>query len=177
MPDRLQLVDRVGRIAGGVICRLGYRRPKPGFLVAAAIDLAAAVLASGDARWRALTVTRAAQGSGATEGHLFDVTAADPQGAARTLLETAAELHVAALSGAVPVFETSTRTLYDKGFVDEDELVGTDFRTGDLDDASNHFVWGDITVGELTALSPAPEALAHRIWGAIHAFASVEKVG
>ena len=128
--DRLRLVDRVDRIADGVICRLGYRRPRSGLLVAAAVDLAAAVLATGDTRWRALTVTRAAQGNGAAECHLLSVTAADPLAAARTMLETAAGIHVAALRGAVPVFETTTRRLYDDGYVDEDELDGTDYRNG-----------------------------------------------
>jgi exodeoxyribonuclease V gamma subunit len=177
LPDRLRLVDSIGRIRDGVIYRLGYRRPKAGFLVAAAIDLAAAVLATGDRAWRAVTATRAAQGTGAAECHVFDVIATDPQAAARTLLETAADLRVAALSGAVPVFEATTRTVYDKGFVDEDELVGTDFRKGDLADPSNHFVWGDISVGEISALSPSPKQLADRIWGAIHALASLEPVG
>jgi hypothetical protein len=177
VPDRLQLVDSVGRISDGVIYRLGYRRPRAGFLVAAAIDLAAVVLATGDGRWRAVTATRASQGTGSAECHLFEVTAADPQAAARRLLETAAELRVAALSGAVPVFETTTRTVYEKGFIDEDELLGSDFRTGDLTDASNHFVWGDISVGEMTMLSPSPKELADRIWGAIHALATFEPVG
>jgi len=67
--------------------------------------------------------------------------------------------------------------VYEKGFIDEDELVGTDHRFGDLADASNHFVWGDISVGEMTALSPSPKELADRIWGAIHALASFEPVG
>ena len=177
LPERLHLVDTVDGIADGVICRLGYRRPKPGILVAAAIDLAAVVLATGDRRWRALTATRAVQGNGGAECHLFEVTAADPPAAARALLETAAELRVAALRGAVPVFELTTRTLYHDGFIDEDELVGTEYRNGDLDDASNHFVWGDITVGELLALSPSPGDLAGRIWGAIHALTSLDKVG
>ncbi len=177
VPDRLHLVDSVGRISDGVIYRLGYRRPKEGFLVAAAIDLAAVVLATGDRRWRAVTATRASQGAGSAECHLFEVVAADPQGAARRLLETAADLRVAALSGAVPVFETTTRTVYEKGFIDEDELVGTDHRFGDLADASNHFVWGDISVGEMTMLSPSPKELADRIWGAINALASFEPVG
>ena len=41
---------------------------------------------------------------------------------------------------------------------------------------ANHFVWGDITVGELIALSPSPADLAQSIWGAIHGLASVDKV-
>ena len=177
VPDRLRLVDRVGRIRDGVIYRLGYRRPRAGLLIAAAIDLAAVVLATGDGRWQAVTATRASTGAGSAECHLFEVIAADPQAAARRLLETAADLRVAALSGAVPVFETTTQTVYEKGFIDEDELVGTDYRRGDLADASNHFVWGDISVGEMTMLSPSPKELAERIWGAIHALASFEPVG
>jgi hypothetical protein len=177
VPGRLHLVDSVGRVRDGVIYRLGYRRPRAGFLVAAAIDLAAVVLVTGDGRWRAVTATRSSQGTGSAECHLFEVTAADPQAAARRLLETAAELRVAALSGAVPVFETTTRTVYEKGFIDEDELIGSDFRTGDLTDANNHFVWGDISVGEMTMLSPSPKELADRIWGAIHALATFEPVG
>jgi hypothetical protein len=176
VPDRLRLVDSVRRISDGVIYRLGYRRPKAGFLVTAAVDLAAVVLVTGDGGWRAVTATRGAQGSGTAECHLFEVIAADPRAAARALLETAAELRVAALAGAVPVFETTTRTLYDKGFIDEDEFVGNDYRMGDLTDVSNHFVWGDISVGEVTTLSPSPKALADRIWGAIHALVSLEPV-
>ncbi|HET9546930.1 MAG TPA: hypothetical protein VFO97_03800, partial [Desertimonas sp.] len=144
--------------------------------IAAAIDLAAAVVVTGDAGWRALTVTRAAQGNGSAEAHLLAVTAADPPVAARAVLESAAALHRSALRGAVPVFETTTRRLYDDGFVDEDELDGTDYRRGDLDDAPNSFVWGTITVGELMALSPSPAELAQAIWGSIHALASVDKV-
>ena len=86
-PDFVRLVDQVDRIADGVICRLGYRRPRSGLLIAAAIDLAAAVLVTGDAGWRALTVTRAAQGNGSAEAHLLAVTAADPPVAARAVLE------------------------------------------------------------------------------------------
>ena len=144
-PGSLRLTDSVGGIADGVICRLQYRRPRNATLVAAAIDLAAVVLATGDDRWRAVTVTRPAQRSGTPECHLFDVVADDPPAAARALLQAAAELRVAALRGAVPVFERTTRTLYESGYIDEDELVGTDYRRGDLTDPSNHFVWGDVS--------------------------------
>jgi hypothetical protein len=134
------------------------------------------VLATGDDRWRAVTVTRPAQRSGTPECHLIDVVADDPPAAARALLVAAAELRVAALGGAVPVFETTTRTLYESRYIDEDELVGTDYRRGDLADASNHFIWGDVSVAELMAVEPSPLALADHLWGAITALATIAKV-
>ena len=169
----VRLVDQVGRIADGVICRLGYRRPRSGLLIAAAIDLAAAVLATGDAGWRALTVTRAAQGNGSAEctsarRHRRRSAGRRPSACWRR----PPSCTVAALRGAVPVFETTTRRLYDDGFVDEDELVGTDYRRRRPRRCHQHFVWGDITVGELIALSPSPAELAQAIWGSIHALAS-----
>ena len=175
-PGSLRLTDSVGGIADGVICRLQYRRPRNTTLVAAAIDLAAVLLATGDHKWRALTVTRPAQRSGTPECHLLDVVADDPPVAARALLEAAAEVRVAALRGAVPVFERTTRTLHESGYIDEDELVGTDYRRGDLTDPSNHFVWGDVSVSELMAVEPSPADLAVHVWGAVNALVDVAKV-
>ncbi len=159
-----------------MICRLQYRRPRNATLVAAAIDLAAVVLTTGDGRWRAVTATRPAQRSGTPECHLFDVVADDPPDAARAVLQAAAELRVAALRSAVPVFERTTRTLYESGYIDEDELVGTDYRRGDLTDPSNHFVWGEVSVAELMAIEPSPHDLAVHLWGAISALVKIAKV-
>ena len=175
-PRSLRLTDSVGGISDRVICRLQYRRPRNATLLAAAFDLAAVVLTTGDDRWRAVTVTRPAQRSGTPECHLLDVVAADPTEAARGVLQAAADLRVAALCGAVPVFERTTRTLYDFGYIDEDELVGTDYRRGDLSDLTNHFVWGEISVAELIALDPSPRDLAVHLWGSVFAFAKIVKV-
>jgi exodeoxyribonuclease V gamma subunit len=175
-PSHLHLTDSVGGIADAVICRLQFRRPRNATLVATALDLAAVVLATGDDRWRGVTVTRPAQRSGTPECHLIDVVADDPPAAALALLVAAAELRVAVLGGAVPVFETTTRTLYESRYIDEDELVGTDYRRGDLADASNHFIWGDVSVAELMAVEPSPLALADHLWGAITALATIAKV-
>lgn len=177
IPGHLRLADRVVGIADGVVVRLGYRRPRPRAIVAAALDLAAVVLATGGSARRALTVTRVQRGFGAPECHLFEVTADDPVSAARRLLEVAAELRVAAFRGAVPVFERTTRQLFDDGFIDEEVLIGNDFRRGDLDEPSNHFLWGDVTVAELGSLQPAPLELAVALWGAIAALMSITKVG
>ena len=175
-PSSLRLTDSVGGLTDHVICRLQYRRPRNATLVATAIDLAAVVLTTGDDRWRAVTVTRPAQRSGTPECHLLDIVADDPPAAARALLQAAAELRVAALCSAVPVFERTTRTLFDSGYIDEDELVGTDYRRGDLADASNHFVWGEVSVAELMAVEPSPHDLAVHLWGAIAALAKITKV-
>ena len=83
---------------------------------------------------------------------------------------------MAALRSAVPVFELTTKTLFDAGYIEEEELLGSDFRRGDLDDIANHFVWGDVSLTELIALSPSPGALAEQLWGSIHAFADITKV-
>ena len=77
----------------------------------------------------------------------------------------------------MPVFEQTTKTLYERNHVDEDELVGSDYHTGDLSDVANQFVWGDLSVSELTAMSPSPQDLANSIWGAVEAFAAVDPVG
>jgi exodeoxyribonuclease V gamma subunit len=177
-PSSLRLVDRVVGIGGQVLCRLAYRRPKPRTIIAAVLDLAALVATTGDSAWRALTVTRGASGgSGGAACHLIQVVAVHPQAAAFVLLRTAAELRVAALSVAVPVFEQTTKTLYERNHVDEDELVGSDYSTGDLSDVANRFVWGDLSVSELTAMSPSPQDLANSLWGAVEAFAAVDPVG
>jgi exodeoxyribonuclease V gamma subunit len=175
-PRSLRLIDTVGGISDRVICRLQYRRPRNATLLAAAFDLAAAVLTTGDDSWRAVTVTRPAQRSGTPECHLLDIVAADPTVAARALLQAAADLRVAALCSAVPVFERTTRTLYDSGYIDEDELVGTEYRRGDLSDLSNHFVWGEVSVAELMAVEPSPRDLAVHLWGTVAAFAAIAKV-
>jgi exodeoxyribonuclease V gamma subunit len=177
VPDKLHLSDRVTGTAERVLCRIAYRRPRPGHVVAAAIDLAAVVVATGDPGWRAVAASRPARGAGKPQCHLFDVNPDDPVGAAHALLETAAELRVAALSGPLPLFETTTQTLFETGVLDEEALVGTEFRGGDLDDDGNRFVWGDVAVAELAALEPSPRQLAQALWGAVDAFVSMRAVG
>ena len=97
--------------------------------------------------------------------------------AAMALLEVAGELRVAALRGAVPIFESTSEQLYRTGVLDEDELFGNDHTSGDMVDAETRFVWGTVTLAEILELRPSPADLAALLWGAIDAFISIEKLG
>ena len=173
LAGELRLTDVVAGVAGSTICRVSYRRPKSRVIVGAALDLAAAVVATGRHDWQALTVTRGASGSNAPLCQVLHVAAGDPFAAAMSLLETAAELRVAALTGAVPLFEETSKTLHGKGFIDEEILLGNGFVPGDMGDAHTQFVWGSVTTAEMLRLTPTPLALARMLWGAVHWFAGV----
>ncbi|MGH9136643.1 MAG: exodeoxyribonuclease V subunit gamma [Acidimicrobiales bacterium] len=175
-PGELRLTDSVKGIAGRTICRIGYRRPRLSARVGCAIDLAAAVLATEQAEWQAICVTRPSSRSTSLECYRLDITAADPLKAARQLLEAAVELHVAARCNAVPVFEQTTRDLYADGTVEEETLIGNEFQGGELSEPENQFVWGDITVTELESMTPSPRRLAELIWGSIDALTTITKL-
>ena len=172
----LRLADSVSGITGSTICRLSYRRPKARVLMGAALDLAAAVVATGRSDWQALTVTRGASGNAPPACHVLRVGAGEPVAAAMSLLETAAELRFAALQGAVPLFEESSQELFTTGFIDEELLLGNQFKRGDMGDPHTQFVWGGVTTAEMLRLMPSPLVLARMVWGAVTWFASVEKV-
>jgi hypothetical protein len=96
---------------------------------------------------------------------------------AKRLLDVAAELRVAALRGAVPVFEQSSYAMH-RGEFDEETLFGNDYSSssGDLRDDETRFVWGTMTLPEVMALSPSPMELASMLWGAVEAFVTTEKL-
>jgi exodeoxyribonuclease V gamma subunit len=176
MDGTLRLNDHVAGITGHTICRIGYRRPRLAALIGGAIDLAAAVIATEQAEWQAICVTRPPSRSTTPECHRLDITADDPLKAARQLLESAAELHVAAVRGAVPVFEQTSRGLHIDGVIDEELLIGDEFHTGELAEPENQFVWGDITGSELLTMTPSPRLLAELIWGSIEALTTMTKL-
>jgi len=171
----LWLADVVAGVAGSTICRLHYRRPKSRVIVAAALDLAAAVVSTGTGDWRALTVTRGASGTAPPACQLLQVVAAEPVVAAMNLLETAAEFRVAALTGAVPLFEEMSKDLHSNGFIDEETLLGNGFVPGDMGDPHTRFVWGSVTTAEMLRLTPTPLMLARMMWSAVYGLASITK--
>jgi hypothetical protein len=170
----LHLVDSVAGCVDRTICRTHYRRSKHRVVVSAALELAALVAATSDPGWRAITVERGKEPG--SHPVCQQLTVAGGVDAARSLLEAAAELRVAALRGAVPLFETASKVLYDTGALDEDQLFGNDFFGGDMSDDHTRFVWGSATLTEIEALRPSPATLASMLWGSVARFVDVSSV-
>jgi hypothetical protein len=168
------LVDTVRGVTGTTICRLHFRRPKKRIVVGAAIDLAAAVAATGSGDWQAIVATRGASRTTKPECHLLRVVG--DVSAATALLEVAAELRVAALRGAVPIFEAASELLHRTGVLDEDVLFGSEYDGGDMADLDTRFVWGAVTMAEILDLQPSVAELAAMVWGSVDAFVSIDKL-
>src|SRR5690606_31662245 len=126
------------------ICRMLYQRSKHRMVIASALELAAIAATTGNREWRAVTVARAATAGGKPECRTLEITG--DIAAARSLLDVAAELRVAALRGAVPLFEAASHDLHRYGALDEDLLFGGDFVRGDMSDDETRFVWGAATI-------------------------------
>jgi len=166
----LRVVDRLGAIAdagpaGSALCRLTYTRPKSRTYVESVLHLAAAVVATGRTDWLAITATR---GSSRTSRPIVAVVGPAGLAEAQRLLDAAATVRVAALSGAVPLFEEASRALYETRVLDDELLVGSDYQRGDLDDLDTGFVWAGATSADVLRLGP--RAWADRLWGAIDDF-------
>ena len=134
---------------------------------------------SGRGDWRVLSVTRGDGRAKPPCGTLLSLR--NPElavalAAAHRVLDVAAGLRVEALGRAIPLFEKSSRTLHDKGYLDQDDFLGT-FAPGDLADADTAFVWESIPLAEILALDPDPKAYATHLWGAVHELAVIDVVG
>ena len=169
----LRLIDTVRGVAGTTIARLQYRRPKRRVIVGAALDLAALVVATGSTDWRGVTVTRGESKDLHPHCHVLTVSGGPDE--AKRLLDVAVELRVAALRGAVPVFEQSSYAMH-HGEFDEETLFGNEYTSGDLSDDETRFVWATMTMPEVMALSPSPVELASMLWGAVEAFVTTDKL-
>ena len=169
----LRLIDTVRGVAGTTIARLQYRRPKRRVIVGAALDLAALVVATGSTDWRGVTVTRGESKDLHPHCHVLTVSGGPDE--AKRLLDVAVELRVAALRGAVPVFEQSSYAMH-HGEFDEETLFGNEYTSGDLSDDETRFVWATMTMPEVMALSPSPVELASMLWGAVEAFVTTAKL-
>jgi hypothetical protein len=185
-PTPVVVRDTVRRIHGDTVVRIDFVRPGPKAVVGAAIELAALVLTDPARAWEALVVCRAKAMNGKPVAErLRPHPGPNRVEAARTLLSTALALHLRALREPLPLFERSSKTLFEKHTIDDEEY-GRDLRSG-----AAQFVWGvntadDIlampvrTVDELALISNAAtgraQALADVLWGAIHAFVDQSSV-
>lgn len=167
----LRLTEAVGGIAGNVLARVWYRRSRSRHLLGVTLELAAVVAATQSTDWRAVLVTRGEK-SGAKP--LCQVVTVRRERAAAALLDMAAELRVAALRSAVPLFEETSRTFHEHRFVDEEKLFGSDYTPGDLGDDDTGFVWGAATVSDVLTCEPSFSDLADALWSSVSAFARVD---
>lgn len=164
-PAHVRLVDTLTNIAGDILVRVDFKRPRPRFNIGAALDLAAAVLTQPERDWQALLVTRGTSKNKATALRLVPV-AQQRVVAAQALLDIALGLRLQALREPVPLFESASQKLFRSGTFDE-----TPYEK-DLGDQHTNFLWGHITADEI--MSPAgggrAQALAEALWGAYDAF-------
>jgi hypothetical protein len=175
----VRLVDRAGRCrvgpgdTGPLVCRYAFSRQKPRLDIAAAAHLAAVVVATDDPRWELVSVARSERSGGPPSGRRWRTVGRDPIGAARRLLDVLAGFYLTALSHAVPLFERTSQQLHAGRFLDESLLGPTAYGTGDLDDTDVAFVWADVPLADLLAMSPSPLEVADRLWGAVGQFTSM----
>ena len=156
------------------MCRTPRHRPR--HEIAAALDLAATVVASDDATWEALSISRGSRSGGNPECRRLVPRGSRPLDAARRLLDVAATLYRDARRQAIPLFERSSAQLHTERFLDEDMFLPTDFGGADLDDPDTAFVWGSVPVAEILGMRPGPLEYADMLWGAVGQFADVSHV-
>lgn len=144
--DGVQLSEVIDRIAGDLLVRVEYTRPKLRQPITVALELAALVLTEPDRDWSALLVTRnSSTGSQAIE--LRPIESDDRVGAARRFLEATLAIHLRAMREAIPMFDKSSRELYLSANFDDEEFVRADLR-----DNHTGFVWGETTADEVLAI-------------------------
>ena len=165
-PGGVRLIDLITHVSGDTLVCIEFKRPAPRYEIAAALALASAVVTDPSRGWHALVVTRATSGSKPTLVHLQPIDSPDRVLAARHLLSVALEIHLQALCQPLPLFECSSRDLYDTRHVTDDTLQR------DLGDASTRFFWGQHTLDDI--LAPGgdgrAEQFADLLWGAFRRF-------
>jgi exodeoxyribonuclease V gamma subunit len=144
-PVRLAAV--IERIADDLLVRVEFSRPKNRHHITAALELAALVVTDPDRDWRALLISRAK--SGGTKPTVIDlvpVSGADRVDAARRFLQAALAIHLRALREPVPLFDKSSRILFDTGNYEDEDLES------DMRDNHTGFMWGEATSDEILAI-------------------------
>ena len=183
----VRLVDTIERLAGCLVVRANFSRPRPRNVVRAALDLAALVLTDSHEPWEAIVVNRPETNTAkqATLSRLTPIVGPDREGAARRLLGVALDLHVRALREPLPLFERSSKELFETDGFDEDTF------TRDLREDANKLLWESFAPDQVLALpqrttdelagiaSLAPGArravaLARYFWSSFHSFIAQE---
>ncbi|MCU1387235.1 MAG: exodeoxyribonuclease gamma subunit, partial [Ilumatobacteraceae bacterium] len=143
----IRLRQPVERIADHLLVRVEFSRPKHRHEIAAALELAGLVLTQPDVPWESLVVLRPTSGSSKPTVHHLR-TRPGPGGAeaARRLLRTSARLYLRALREPIPMFDKSSRTMYDDATILDEEFES------DLRDNDTGFVWGEATADEVLAI-------------------------
>ncbi|MCU1397477.1 MAG: exodeoxyribonuclease gamma subunit [Acidimicrobiales bacterium] len=143
----IRLRQPVEGIADHLVVRVEFSRPKHRHEIAAALELAGLVLSHPDVPWESLVVLRPTSGSSKpTVHHLRTRPGPDGVEAARRLLRTASRLYLRALREPIPMFDKSSRSMYDDATILDEEFES------DLRDNDTGFVWGEATADEVLAI-------------------------
>ncbi len=151
-PATVALIDRVERLSDTTMLRIEFSRPHHRFELAAALQLAALTVAHPNEAWRAVVVTR-----GERHGRPPTVINLQPVlegrlAAAQALLAVAVDLRLRALREPIPLFEKSSREIFDDGTLSDEETFENPTRGGDRADLHNGFVWGSFSAEEMLAV-------------------------
>jgi exodeoxyribonuclease V gamma subunit len=152
----VRLVDRVVGLSDTTMLRLEFSRPHHRFELDAALRLAALVVAFPDEHWRAVIVTRGESKRPAPLVIDLDPVADGRVEAATTLLEVALDLRLRALCEPIPLFERSSREMFDIGTLADDELFENPIRGGDRSEMHTGFIWGSFSAEEMLAVPYQP---------------------
>ena len=142
----VRLCESVDRIAGDLLVRVQYTRPKYRQQITMALELAALVLDAPDRDWSGVLVTRNAS-AGSQIVNLRPVDGPERIPSARRLLETTLAIHLRALREPVPMFDKSSKALFESGNFDDEEFTRSDLR-----DNHTGFIWGETTADEVLAI-------------------------
>ena len=146
--EPVRVSEVIDRIAGDLLVRVEYTRPKNRQPITVALELAALVMTEPDRNWSALLVTRnSGAGSQVTELQPTGGNATDRVASARRFLETTLAIHLRALREPIPMFDKSSRELYQSANFDDEEFVRADLR-----DNHTGFIWGETTADEVLAI-------------------------
>ncbi len=147
----VRLCESIDRIAGDLLVRVQYTRPKYRQQITMALELAALVLDEPDREWSGVLVTRNS-GAGSQIVDLRPVDGPERIPSARRLLETTLAIHLRALREPVPMFDKSSKALFESGNFDDEEFAKSDLR-----DNHTGFIWGETTADEVLAIRVRPD--------------------
>ena len=146
--ESVRVSEVIDRIAGDLLVRVEYTRPKNRQPITVALELAALVLAEPDREWSGLLVTRnSGAGSQVTELQPIERDITQRIASARRFLETTLAIHLRALREPIPMFDKSSRELFNSANFDDEEFVRADLR-----DNHTGFIWGETTADEVLAI-------------------------
>ena len=144
--EPVQVAEVIDRIAGDLLVRVEYTRPKNRQPITVALELAALVLAAPERDWSALLVTRNS-GAGSQVTELRPIESHERVAVARRFLEATLAIHLRAMREPIPMFDKSSRELYQSANFDDEE-----FARADLRDNHTGFIWGETTADEVLAI-------------------------